>query len=147
MAFDVFHRLFVVEVPVLFRSFWDEPAEANRHWFQLPPFRLIVSGQAMVRLFFVLSGFTLSISFRCTREQKRRPLRSAVWSAFLRRTLRLYIPLFIWSLVSHGTTVGTYWSRFVLMFVHSRPYGPIYDATWYSALILSTSCIAERSLG
>ncbi|PYI09791.1 hypothetical protein BO78DRAFT_436671 [Aspergillus sclerotiicarbonarius CBS 121057] len=84
-----------------YRSFWTNPAEDNRRWFQLPPFRLIFAGQAMVLIFFVISGYAVSISIIRLREEAPAQFYRKLTSSVLRRGFRLYIPVLILCLLSH----------------------------------------------
>lgn len=98
----VLYHMFILQIPLLFRSYWDEPSSENACWIQLPPFRLVVAGPAMVRIFFVLSGHSLSTSLQRFRlETVDLEFYQALTSAAVRRGLRLYIPVFVWSAFSH----------------------------------------------
>ncbi|KAL4805107.1 acyltransferase 3 [Aspergillus unguis] len=92
------------------RSFWDDPPELNRHWFQLPPFRLLWACVANVSLFMVLSGYSICLSLFHLRDSGRTVdfllrIRSAVW----RRVVRLYLPVVIIGVISQTAFfVGLY---------------------------------------
>ncbi|KAI0470584.1 acyltransferase 3 [Xylariaceae sp. FL0804] len=85
-----------------YRSFWDEPAEQNRHLLQLPPFRILFAGQAMVDIFFVVSGYSVSVGL--IRLRNRGPtgdFYQKLTSAVFRRLFRLFLPVLAISVVSH----------------------------------------------
>ncbi|KAJ5691285.1 hypothetical protein N7488_012020 [Penicillium malachiteum] len=84
-----------------YRSFWANPAEDNRRWFQLLPFRLFFAGQSMVLLFFVISGYAVSISIIRLREAAPIHFYWKLTSSVLRRRFRLYIPVLATCLLSH----------------------------------------------
>lgn len=98
----IFHYT-VRDLTVIYRSYWDTPISENQHWIQIPPLRIFFAGPAMVRLFFVMSGYSLSVAVRSSCEDGRpdvtfyRKLTSGVF----RRTFRLYIPLICWATISH----------------------------------------------
>lgn len=83
-----------------FRSFWAEPAEANRRLIQLPPIRVIFASQAMVPLFFVISGYAISINLLQIRDKNRSELLHRLSSAVTRRVLRIYFPVFCIATIS-----------------------------------------------
>lgn len=76
-------------------SYWDEPAEENRRFIQLPPIRLLLAGASMVCLFMVISGYAISLSLLRVRDDNlagnigffRR-----LCSAATRRIFRIYLP-------------------------------------------------------
>lgn len=63
-------------------------------WFtQLPILRLIYSGHVMVSLFFVISGFSISLkALKLARTKSYSAFADTMVSALFRRTLRLYLP-------------------------------------------------------
>ncbi|KAK4493659.1 hypothetical protein PRZ48_014844 [Zasmidium cellare] len=72
------------------------------HFVQLPVVRLFfgTGGNAAVVIFFVLSGYVLSISsFRKLKQDRAPECRRALLSALIRRPLRLYIPPIVLSLI------------------------------------------------
>ncbi|EEU34919.1 uncharacterized protein NECHADRAFT_39684 [Fusarium vanettenii 77-13-4] len=83
-----------------FRSYWAEPAEANRRLIQLPPIRLIFASQAMVPLFFVISGYAMSINLLQLRDNNRSEFLRRLSSAATRRVLRIYLPVFCIATIS-----------------------------------------------
>ncbi|KAF2758839.1 hypothetical protein EJ05DRAFT_475098 [Pseudovirgaria hyperparasitica] len=87
-----------------YRSYWADPPEDNRHFIQLPPFRIVFAGQAMVDIFFVVSGYSVSIALIRARNRDGvvagdfyRRLTSAVF----RRFFRLFIPVLVLVTLSH----------------------------------------------
>ena len=66
----------------------------NDHWVpQLPIIRLMSSGLAMVHLFFVLSGFSISLKpLKLMRQGNFNLLFDTLVSATFRRAARLYLP-------------------------------------------------------
>ncbi|RAK94850.1 acyltransferase family protein [Aspergillus ibericus CBS 121593] len=92
----------VCEMGPPYRSFWSTPAEDNRRWFQLPPFRLLFAGQAMVLIFFVISGYAVSISIVRLREEAPTHFYRKLTYSVLRRGFRLYIPVLVLCLLSHA---------------------------------------------
>jgi peptidoglycan/LPS O-acetylase OafA/YrhL len=69
-------------------------AESNtRSIFQLPFFRIIFSGTAMVGLFFVISGYVLSYkALKLARKSDLEVLLKSLASSTFRRAMRLFIP-------------------------------------------------------
>ena len=66
---------------------------ANRHLLQLPILRLINAGEAMVCIFFVVSGYTLSLkSLKLIRQSSHGQLLHALASSIFRRPFRLFLP-------------------------------------------------------
>ncbi|KAI5363004.1 putative acyltransferase 3 domain-containing protein [Septoria linicola] len=70
-------------------------ANGNHYFFQLPFIRLILTGgNAGVVIFFVLSGYVLSISpLRNLRDGHLRQTYRALVSSVIRRPIRLYLPV------------------------------------------------------
>ncbi|GKZ21735.1 hypothetical protein AbraIFM66951_003805 [Aspergillus brasiliensis] len=91
----------VGEMGAPYRSFWASPAEDNRRFFQLPPFRLLFAGQSMVLLFFVISGYAVSLSIIRLRDDAPARFYRKLTSSVFRRGFRLYIPVLILCLISH----------------------------------------------
>ncbi|KAF2773279.1 hypothetical protein EJ03DRAFT_125148 [Teratosphaeria nubilosa] len=96
-------HFFVVEIDMPFRSFWAEPAELNRRLIQLPPFRILVAGPAMVMLFFVISGYSISLGLIRQRGKHAAGLDfyNKLSSSAFRRMFRVYIPLAIAGFIYH----------------------------------------------
>ena len=67
---------------------------ANDYWIpQLPIFRLIYSGHICVSLFFVISGFSISLKpLKLARRGSHSALFDSMVSAAFRRPVRLYLP-------------------------------------------------------
>lgn len=74
----------------------------NDKWImQLPIIRLLYSGQVMVTLFFVISGFSISLKpLKLARRGSHGAVFDALYSATFRRTARLYIPSIITLFIS-----------------------------------------------
>ncbi|RAK77760.1 acyltransferase family protein [Aspergillus fijiensis CBS 313.89] len=95
-----------------FHSYWADPASANRHFIQLPPIRLLFSAHAMVALFFVISGYALSInllrlrdappssSLTASSSATNQTLLRGLSSATTRRIFRIYLPVFLVAILS-----------------------------------------------
>ncbi|KAH0345529.1 hypothetical protein KCU83_g7708, partial [Aureobasidium melanogenum] len=70
-----------------------EHPNENHHLLQLPILRLLYSGEAMVAIFFVISGYALSLkALKLTRKNSYEQLMRTLASSILRRPLRLYLP-------------------------------------------------------
>ncbi|BDD62196.1 hypothetical protein MPDQ_008109 [Monascus purpureus] len=85
----------VMQVP--YRQYGDDPPENNRYWYQLAPFRVLFAGQAMVRVFFVISGYSVAISIIRHRDRENNNARfyHKLSSSVLRRVFRLYLPVVV----------------------------------------------------
>lgn len=94
----VLFHLTAGEVSRPFYSYWEQPNE-ERYLIQLPPFRIWIAGQAMVQLFFVVSGYSLARSVR--RYIRKSSAHRYICAAIARRFLRLYIPVVVISMLSH----------------------------------------------
>lgn len=98
-----FNHYIMGEMGAPYRTFWEQPAEANRKWFQLPPMRLLFAVHATVPLFMVLGGYCVSIPLIRLRERKPdHPglLVRRIQSTIVRRFLRLYLPVLVISVLS-----------------------------------------------
>ncbi|KAF9886752.1 hypothetical protein FE257_011129 [Aspergillus nanangensis] len=100
VAFD--HYFMGGVLDVAFRSFWADPPEENRRLIQLPPIRVLFASHAMVSLFFVISGYAISINLLRARNQASRPgnpqgsdFLRRLSSAATRRIFRIYLPVFV----------------------------------------------------
>ncbi|KAL1296931.1 hypothetical protein AAFC00_004538 [Neodothiora populina] len=70
----------------------DYPDE-NRHILQLPILRLLVAGESMVCIFFVISGYALSLkSLKLIRSHSHAQLMRTLASSVFRRPFRLFLP-------------------------------------------------------
>lgn len=86
---------------VIFRSYWADPPEDNRRFFQLPPLRLPFAGHSVVPMFFVISGYAVSLNFlRIRNDGSLSTFVRRLSSAVNRRILRIYIPIFVMTVVS-----------------------------------------------
>ncbi|POS74098.1 hard surface induced protein 3 [Diaporthe helianthi] len=92
------------------QSAWT-PDPARRWWlYQLPIFRLVVSGLAPVCVFFVVSGYTISHRFlTLARRGEFEKASSAIASSIFRRHTRLFLPA---AMVSFVTAMMTYLNCF-----------------------------------
>jgi peptidoglycan/LPS O-acetylase OafA/YrhL len=95
-----FSHLLADHVHLPYRSYWEEPAADNRSLFQLPPFRLIFAGRAMVTLFFVISGYSISLKPIILRNRGSPNFHTSLESSIFRRAIRLYIPVYVLSAVT-----------------------------------------------
>ncbi|EED17366.1 conserved hypothetical protein [Talaromyces stipitatus ATCC 10500] len=92
VAFD---RVFLNDLNLAFRSYWTEPASKNRVWLQLPPFRIVFAAHAMVTLFFVISGYVISINLLRVRQCQQQDFINQVASSATRRVFRLFLPVLV----------------------------------------------------
>ena len=84
---------------------------ANSRWLhQLPIFRVVYSGGAMVEIFFVISGYTQSSKVLRLMQQRRfQQAHMSLVSSLFRRPIRLYLPSFISSvLIAIAIWLGLY---------------------------------------
>jgi len=69
-------------------------AEHNHNWFRMPILKLIIAGPAAVLVFFVVSGYSLSLKpVQQMRNGERNAALLTLQSALFRRPLRLYLPI------------------------------------------------------
>ena len=89
----VFNQHFSYSYSQKFLEGWD--GTEGRQWvIQLPVIRILWSGNAMVAVFFVISGYVLSYKpLRQMQDQSDQVLRT-ISSAIVRRGIRLYLPSF-----------------------------------------------------
>lgn len=105
-SFVVFTEHFLMKFhPRMFEEYGDKPS-----FFQLPGVRLLYSGNAMVAIFFVISGFSLSIRpLRAIYDRDWEHLHHILASATLRRAIRLVLPpAVITFVVMVGARFGLY---------------------------------------
>ncbi|KAF2095783.1 hypothetical protein NA57DRAFT_58856 [Rhizodiscina lignyota] len=95
-----FNHFFNGEIEAPFRSFWAHPSDANRHLIQLPPIRILWAMDAMVPLFMVISGYSISRSLIHTRETRPDRLTAHFRSSFCRRPFRLFLPVLLLSITT-----------------------------------------------
>lgn len=85
-----------------YRSYWDSPASENRHLIQIAPFRIFFSGQAMVTVFFVVSGYSISTGLiKLRNEGSLIDFYRKLTSSVVRRMFRLCFPVAFLMLTSH----------------------------------------------
>ena len=101
-------------IPIPYRSFWDAPASENRHLIQIAPFRVIFAGQAMVDIFFIVSGYSISTGLiRLRNEGSLADFYRKLTSSVVRRMFRLCFPVFVLILISHTLYyIGAYMLKF-----------------------------------
>lgn len=90
----VFNQHFSYNYSQAFLEGWN--GQEDRQWIiQLPIIRILWSGNAMVAIFFVISGYVLS--YKPLRQMHSDPDRAfrTINSAIVRRGIRLYLPSFI----------------------------------------------------
>ncbi|CAG8957174.1 hypothetical protein HYFRA_00009375 [Hymenoscyphus fraxineus] len=82
----------------------------NRYIMQLPFFRLLHAGSAMVSLFFVISGYALSFNLiGLLRKQRWPTFLSKLTSSAFRRPIRLFGPVMVSSFIKAALTfLGVY---------------------------------------
>ncbi len=113
----------VAAITVVFQHFyllWREASSAP-HWieqlFRMPPFFLLVAGHAAVVLFFLLSGFVLTLP---ALKDKSQPYSKYV----IRRVCRIYLPYLVALSISLIACAELY----------GRPlYGQWFQQTWPAA--------------
>jgi peptidoglycan/LPS O-acetylase OafA/YrhL len=93
-----------------YRSFWDSPASENRHLIQIAPFRVVIAGQAMVDIFFVVSGYSISTGLiKLRNEGSVADFYRKLTSSVIRRMFRLCFPVAVMMGISHVLFyAGTY---------------------------------------
>ncbi|KAH6613121.1 acyltransferase 3 [Boeremia exigua] len=85
-----------------YQSFWDAPASANRHFFQLVPFRTLFAGPGMVDIFFVVSGYSISVRLiKLRHEGSFLVFYQRLTSSVVRRMFRLCFPVAVMMVGSH----------------------------------------------
>ncbi|KAF2121741.1 acyltransferase 3 [Lophiotrema nucula] len=94
-AFAVFFCHFAIPAhPKIHTAWGGGHGNGDDHWIgQLPILRLVMSGQMCVFLFFVISGFSISLKpLKLARRGQYASLFDSLFSATFRRALRLYLP-------------------------------------------------------
>lgn len=72
----------------------------NLHLLQLPILRLLYSGEAMVAVFFVISGYALSFkALKLVRKSCHEQVLQTLASSILRRPFRLFLPCIVSTLI------------------------------------------------
>lgn len=110
------NHITTLEIGFRFQGFHAQPVEVNTSILQLPPFRIIFGMKAMVPLFFVVSGYCLSIQF--VRRLRKSPEDTTAYfdalsSAVFRRAVRLFVPFLTMAISSQILLyLGAYdWNR------------------------------------
>lgn len=96
-----FHHIIYGEIEAPYRSFWDSPPQENRKLIQLPFLRLLFAGKAMIPLFMVLGGYTITHGLMNFRETSGiATLCQRIQSMALRRFIRLYSSVLFLAIVA-----------------------------------------------
>ncbi|CAI6331793.1 unnamed protein product [Periconia digitata] len=102
-----FFHLTTGSLAMPYRSFWDSPASENRHFIQIAPLRVIIAGQAMVDIFFVVSGYSISTGLiKLRNEGSMTDFYRKLTSSVVRRIFRLSFPVVVMMLISHVLFYG-----------------------------------------
>ncbi|PVI08315.1 hypothetical protein DM02DRAFT_773 [Periconia macrospinosa] len=97
-----FFHLTTGSLAMPYRSFWDSPASENRHLIQIAPLRVVIAGQAMVDIFFVVSGYSISTGLiKLRNEGTMSDFYRKLTSSVVRRIFRLSFPVAVMMLISH----------------------------------------------
>ncbi|KAL3497040.1 hypothetical protein BJX62DRAFT_1982 [Aspergillus germanicus] len=121
----------VGEMKIPYRGFSDEPAEQDRHIIQLPLFRILYAGKAMVTLFFVISGYSFPLAIIRRRGQNNngdcyRKLTSSV----IRRGFRLYLPIIFVCMTSQILFFMGAYCNWSFPRTEGCPHAPPWSAIW-----------------
>ncbi len=110
--------------------------EHNRNILQLPGIRLFYSGASMVVVFFVISGFVLSLKpLVHIQSQKWDLLLSTVASSLCRRGIRLYLPTLVSTfLVAITVRLYLFNTNFADFTEDFRPLRPLFRDTLWAQL-------------
>lgn len=77
-------------------------ASENRHLIQIAPFRVIFAGQAMVDIFFIVSGYSISTGLiKLRKDGSLSDFYRKLTSSVVRRIFRLCFPVVVIMLLSH----------------------------------------------
>ena len=96
--FVVFYHSIWLWAPSVLRGWGSGPGDENRWIVQLPVIRIFYSGQAMVAVFFVVSGFSLSYKpLKLIRAEQFSKLLETLTSSVFRRLIRLWLPIAIFT--------------------------------------------------
>jgi peptidoglycan/LPS O-acetylase OafA/YrhL len=107
-SFVVFHHWALQLCPTILEGYGSE--NINIWLIQLPIVRIIYSGSFMVSLFYVLSGFVLSVrGLKLARMGKQAEFLSSMASSAFRRWLRLHLPVFASMIFSMILTYMELW--------------------------------------
>ncbi|WP_285116413.1 acyltransferase [Leifsonia sp. fls2-241-R2A-40a] len=141
-----YHALLVVPaISALYIDKVDPSAFSPEWWLFKTPFRLLFAGHEAVLVFFVLSGFVLTLPFL-----SRPPTRRSTLAYYGRRIVRLYVPVWAslvlalalalavprnpamggWMGTHHAPTVSSTWHDPVLLFGTSNLNSPLWSLTW-----------------
>ncbi|KAK4631790.1 O-acetyltransferase PaAT-1 [Fulvia fulva] len=98
----IFHYI-TPEAFFIYESAWVPPEHPGPRILKLIPVRLLAQGDAMARLFFVLSGYCIALGF--SKEARSGPsiqYYGKLTSAVFRRSLRLFIPFTVVAILGHA---------------------------------------------
>ncbi|MGO4593558.1 acyltransferase family protein [Leifsonia sp. 2TAF2] len=141
-----YHALLVV--PAISALYVDKvnPAAFSLEWWLFhTPLRLLFAGHEAVLVFFVLSGFVLTLPFL-----KRPPTGRSTLAYYGRRIVRLYVPVWAsvalafglavavprdpsmggWMGTHHAPTLSSTWHDLTLLFGTSNLNSPLWSLTW-----------------
>ncbi|KAF8861068.1 hypothetical protein BDZ45DRAFT_647964 [Acephala macrosclerotiorum] len=94
---------------VLRNGYLSSPTDV--YFLQLPIIRLIFAGRASVGVFFVISGFVLSHKpLKRIRSGDKAAVLSTLSSSVFRRSMRLYIPIFVGTFISMNLAYNQYFT-------------------------------------
>ncbi|CAG7958252.1 unnamed protein product [Penicillium salamii] len=88
-----FGHYFNGEITMPFRTYWTEPLKDNQRLLQLPPINFLWSMDAMVPLFYVMSGYSIASGLLELRDKQSELFIDRVRSSAIRRFIRLTLPL------------------------------------------------------
>ncbi|CAG8142560.1 unnamed protein product [Penicillium salamii] len=92
-AVVAFNHYFNGEITTPFRTYWTEPLKDNQQLIQLPPINFLWSMDAMVPLFYVISGYSTASGLLELRDKQSELFIDRVRSSAIRRFIRLVLPL------------------------------------------------------
>ncbi|MGN7797617.1 acyltransferase family protein [Leifsonia sp. 22587] len=140
-----YHALLIVPaVSALYVAHANPALLSPEWWLYATPLRLLFAGHEAVLVFFVLSGFVLTLPFL-----SRPPTGRSTLAYYGRRIVRLYLPVWAslvvalalalavprqpgptWLGSHHAPTVGTLWHDAILVLGTSNLNSPLWSLTW-----------------
>ena len=140
-----YHALLVVPtISTLYVQHTNPPTLSVEWWLYATPLRLLFAGHEAVLVFFVLSGFVLTLPFLSSPPTARSTL-----AYYGRRVIRLYLPVWAslvvalalalavprqpgdsWLGSHHAPTASSLWHDVVLLFGTSNLNSPLWSLTW-----------------
>ncbi|OJJ06586.1 hypothetical protein ASPVEDRAFT_65238 [Aspergillus versicolor CBS 583.65] len=137
----------VGEMHIPYRGFTDTPAEENRHLIQLPPFRTLFAGTAMVPLFFVISGYSVPLAIIRLRGQNHNAdCYRKLTSSALRRGFRLYFPVLFICVISQLLFFAGAYSSWRFPETEGCPGAEPWSSIWPHLKCLSLSLVSALGL-